>query len=44
MDEVAAMSKINQIQQAILSLGAGAYQKMMDAYLLKKFKYDNIIL
>lgn len=37
------MSKINQIQQAILSLGAGAYQKMMDAYLLKKFKYDNIM-
>lgn len=37
------MSKINQIQQAILSLGAGAYQKLMDAYLLKRFKYENIM-
>lgn len=37
------MSKINQIQQAILSLGAGAYQKLMDAYLLKKYRFDNIM-
>lgn len=27
------MSKINQIQTAILSLGSGAYQKLMDSYL-----------
>lgn len=26
------MSKINQIQTAILSLGSGAYQKLMDSY------------
>ena len=37
------MSKINQIQQAILSLGGGAYQKLMDAYLLKRYKFENIM-
>lgn len=37
------MSKINQIQQAILSLGAGAYQKLMDEYLLKRYKFENIM-
>lgn len=37
------MSKINQIQQAILSLGSGAYQKLMDAYLLKKYRFENIM-
>ena len=37
------MSKINQIQQAILSLGAGAYQKLMDAYLFKRYRYENIM-
>ncbi|MEG0835979.1 MAG: ATP-binding protein, partial [Christensenellaceae bacterium] len=36
------MTKINQIQSAILSLGPGAYQKLMDAYLVKKFGFDNI--
>lgn len=36
------MSKINAIQQAILQLDGGAYQKLMDAYLYKKFKYTNI--
>lgn len=36
------MSRINSIQQAILGLDGGEYQKLMDAYLYKKFKYDNI--
>ncbi len=36
------MTKINQIQTAILSLGAGAYQKMMEEYLLRRFKFPNI--
>lgn len=36
------MSKINAIQQAILQLDGGKYQKLMDAYLYKKFKYTNI--
>lgn len=36
------MSKINAIQQAILQLDGGKYQKLMDAYLYKKFKYNNI--
>lgn len=29
------MSKINQIQTAILSLDPGAYQKLMDSYVMK---------
>ena len=36
------MSKINQIQSSILALGPGAYQKLMDDYLVQKFKFDNI--
>ena len=28
------MSKINQIQQAIMALAPGAYQKLMDEYLV----------
>lgn len=36
------MTKINQIQSAILSLGPGAYQKLMDAYLVKKYEFNNI--
>jgi hypothetical protein len=36
------MSKINQIQTAILSLDPGAYQKLMDAYILKKYDFSNI--
>lgn len=36
------MSKINLIQQKILALDGGGYQKLMDAYLYKKFKYKNI--
>ena len=36
------MSKLNQIQSAITSLGAGAYQKLMDSYIIKKFGFSNI--
>ncbi len=36
------MSKINTIEQAIMSLGGGDYQKFMDSYLYKKYKYENI--
>ena len=36
------MSKINQIQQAIMALAPGAYQKLMDEYLVKRFHFDNI--
>lgn len=36
------MSRINSIQQAIMQLDGGEYQKLMDAYLYKKFKYTNI--
>lgn len=36
------MSKINQIQQAIMALSPGAYQKLMDEYLVKKYHFDNI--
>lgn len=36
------MSRINTIQQAIKQLDGGEYQKLMDAYLYKKFKYPNI--
>lgn len=37
------MSKINQIQTAILSLGSGAYQKLMDSYVMKKYGFSNIM-
>lgn len=36
------MSKINQIQKAIISLSPGAYQKLMDEYLIKKYHFENI--
>jgi len=36
------MNKINEIQSAILELDGGSYQKMMDAYFYKKYKFDNI--
>lgn len=35
------MSKINQIEKAILELEGGAYQKLMDAYLYKRFNFTN---
>lgn len=37
------MSKINQIQAAILSLDPGAYQKLMDSYVMKKYGFSNIM-
>ena len=37
------MSKINQVQSAIRELGGGAYQKMMDVYLYKRFEFKNIM-
>lgn len=37
------MSKINQIQAAILSIDPGAYQKLMDSYVMKKYGFSNIM-
>jgi len=37
------MSKINQIQSAILSLDPGAYQKLMDSYIMRKYGFSNIM-
>lgn len=37
------MSKINQIQEAIQHLDGGAFQKLMDAYLVRKFGFSNIM-
>lgn len=36
------MSRINEIQTRIKSLSPGAYQKLMDAYLHKKYEFENI--
>ena len=36
------MSRINEIQNKILELEGGAFQKLFDAYLYKKFKFNNI--
>lgn len=36
------MSKINKIQRAIKELDGGAFQKLVDDYLVKKYKFDNI--
>lgn len=36
------MSKINEIENAIKQLEGGRYQSLMDQYLYRKFKYDNI--
>ena len=38
------MSKINQIQAAILSLDPGAYQKLMDSYIMRKYGFSNIMI
>ena len=37
------MSKINQIENAILGLEGGRYQKLMDSYLFRCFGYTNIV-
>lgn len=36
------MSRINAIQKAILELDGGSFQKLIDGYLYKKYKFDNI--
>lgn len=36
------MSKINNVQQAIMQLEGGAFQKIFDAYLIKKHVLNNI--
>lgn len=36
------MSRINAIQKAILELDGGSFQKLIDAYLYKKYKFGNI--
>ncbi|EFR94266.1 ATP-binding protein [Listeria innocua] len=36
------MSKINEIQNAIIQLEGGAFQSLMDAYLYVKYGYSNI--
>lgn len=37
------MSKLNEIQAAILKLDGGQFQKLVDTYLYKKFRYNNIM-
>ena len=36
------MSKINQIENAILKLEGGKFQKLVDQYLYRKYKFSNI--
>ncbi len=36
------MSIINTIENAIVSLDGGKYQKLMDAYLMRKYQFSNI--
>ena len=36
------MKNINSIQNAIIQLEGGAFQKLFDAYLYKKYKFNNI--
>lgn len=36
------MSNVNSIQKAIMELEGGAFQKLFDAYLYKKYKFENI--
>lgn len=40
--EVLKMSVINKVESAILSLDGGKYQKLMDAYLMRKYQFSNI--
>src|SRR5215204_689067 len=37
------MSKLNQIQNELLSKGQGEFQKLGDSYLAKKYPYSEII-
>lgn len=36
------MSIINTVESAIISLDGGKYQKLMDAYLMRKYQFSNI--
>ena len=36
------MSIINTVEKAIVSLDGGKYQKLMDAYLMRKYQFSNI--
>lgn len=36
------MSRINAVQKSICELDGGTFQKLLDAYLYKKYKFDNI--
>ena len=36
------MSIINTVEKAIVSLNGGKYQKLMDAYLMRKYQFSNI--
>lgn len=36
------MSIINTVEKAIVSLDGGKYQKLMDAYLMRKYRFSNI--
>lgn len=36
------MSVINVVENAIISLDGGKYQKLMDAYLMRKYRFNNI--
>ena len=36
------MSIINTVENAIVSLDGGTYQKLMDAYLMRKYQFSNI--
>ncbi len=36
------MSIINTVESAIVSLDGGKYQKLMDAYLMRKYQFSNI--
>ena len=36
------VSDINKVEKAIISLDGGSYQKLMDAYLMKKYQFSNI--
>lgn len=38
------MSIINTVESAIVLLDGGKYQKLMDAYLMRKYQFSNIRL
>lgn len=42
MNRGVSMSKINEIENAILQIEGGRFQKMVDQYLYRKYKYNNM--